>query len=994
MNWRRTVALALPILTAVPLLVTQAWAADPVPSIKVNEVESNGGVPGDWVELTNTGATPVDIGGWQIKDNDDTHVLTVPAGTTVAPGAFLAIDTEAAYGLGGGDSVRVFLADGVTLVDTYTWAAHAPITWGRCPDGAGEFAATVAPTKGAPNDCGTPSAFVKINEIESNGGTPGDWVELVNVGPIPVNIGGWLVKDNDDTHVFTVPAGTVIAPGAFLALDTEVAYGLGGADSVRVFLADGLTLADSHTWTAHAAVTYARCPNGTGAFTDSTAPTKGAANTCGSPAATVKINEIESNGGAPGDWVELTNTGATPVDVSGWLVKDNDDTHIHPIPAGSTIAPGGFLPVDVELSYGLGAADSARLYSADGLTLLDSHTWPAHAAVTYGRCPDGSGAFADTTAPTKGAANACGTTTPTGTPWPGGADVATADPAGLLGGNMSGLYHQPSGDAGPGSLWAVKNGPGTLYRLERNGAAWTPAETHTLKFPTGLGDPDAEGVTLTSAGVAGGVFVSTERDNGVSGVSRPAVLRFDPTGADGTLSAAREWVLTADLPVVGANAGLEAIAWVPDSYLTAKGFADERTGAAYKPSDYPNHGDGLFLVGVEGTGGVHAYALDQNGGAFTRVATVASGFPGVMELAYDPELKKLWVVCDDTCQGRAALFDVNAAGKLAATVVYDRPAGMPNLNNEGFAPAAQAECVAGRKPVFWTDDSNTGGHALRTGTIDCTALDLDADDDGIDDAIDPKKDDPANETFSDGVTSGRVLAREGRTVTVSDTTAPAGVLVAVGAGDQPARVQLNGVFGTVALTEGAYRITGGGKTYTVTALSGQAAVKVTVNGTPVTLTAGAGGSATLTEVPGNGTVAGIVGIGHTGDVTLTAAGVPAGTCGDIVVRNVIVATAGATSVSGTGANDLIIGRSADDVITGNGGDDCVVGQGGADTVTTADGNDRIDAGNGANAVSSGGGDDRIQGGNDADTFDCGEGTDVARPLRGANVNVEGRCETF
>ncbi|WP_083958070.1 lamin tail domain-containing protein [Herbidospora mongoliensis] len=990
MNWRRTVALVIPLLVGVPLLVTQAWAADPVPSIKVNEVESNGGTPGDWAELTNTGTTPVDVSGWIVKDNDDTHVFTIAAGTTVAPGAFLPVDVETSYGLGGADSVRVFLADGTTLVDTYTWAAHAPITWGRCPDGTGEFAATVASTKGAANDCGTPSAFVKINEIESNGGTPGDWVELVNVGPIPVNIGGWIVKDNDDTHVFTVPAGTTIAPGAFLALDTEVAYGLGGADSVRVFLADGVTLVDSHTWATHAAVTYGRCPNGTGAFADTAASTKGAANDCGTPASTVKLNEIESNGGTPGDWVELTNTGATPVDVSGWIVKDNDDTHIHTIPAGTTIAAGGFLPVDVETSYGLGGADSARLYSADGLTLLDSHTWAAHAAITWGRCPDGTGEFKENTAATKGAANACGGSGPSATPWPGGAGVATADGANVLGGNMSGLYNAESG-----ALWAVKNGPGTLYRLEYDGTKWAPVTTHPLKFPTGLGDPDAEGVTMTPAGVAGGVFVSTERDNGNSGVSRPAILRFDPTGVNTTLNATKEWVLTADLPVVGANLGLEAITWVPDSYLTSKGFVDEKTGAAYKPADYPNHGEGLFFVGVEGNGSVYAYALDQNGTNFTKVATIVSGFPGVMELTYDPEIKKLWVACDDTCQGRVATFDVNASGAFASTELYERPAGLPNLNNEGFAVAPQNECVAGRKPAFWTDDSNTGGHALRIGTVNCTVVDQDADDDGIGDNVDVKPSDATNETFSDkpkGTTSGKIQARGGRTVTVSETANPAGVLVAVGEGTLPAKTQFDGVFGSIEYGTGSYRITGDGKTSTVAALSGQAVLKVTVNGTPVTLTVGAGGSVTLTEVPGNGTVAGVIGIEHTGDVTLKANGV--GTCGDIVVRNVIVATAGAASVSGTSADDLIIGRSAADVIAGNGGDDCVYGQGGDDTVTTADGADHIDAGNGVNVVTSGGGDDWIQGGNDADTFDCGSGTDVTRPLRGANVNVEGRCETF
>ena len=45
------------------------------------------------------------------------------------------------------------------------------------------------------------------------------------------------------------------------------------------------------------------------------------------PVMTVHINEIESNGGVPGDWIELRNTGR-PVDLSGYLLQDNDDTHV------------------------------------------------------------------------------------------------------------------------------------------------------------------------------------------------------------------------------------------------------------------------------------------------------------------------------------------------------------------------------------------------------------------------------------------------------------------------------------------------------------------------------------------------------------------------------------------------------------------------------------------------------------------------------------------
>src|SRR5882757_6583454 len=61
---------------------------------------------------------------------------------------------------------------------------------------------------------------------------------------------------------------------------------------------------------------------------------------------TLHINEVESNGGLPDDWVEFTNTGASTIDISGWKMLDNDDTHpFYVFPSGSTISPGGYLVV-------------------------------------------------------------------------------------------------------------------------------------------------------------------------------------------------------------------------------------------------------------------------------------------------------------------------------------------------------------------------------------------------------------------------------------------------------------------------------------------------------------------------------------------------------------------------------------------------------------------------------------------------------------------------
>src|SRR6478735_9245242 len=132
----------------------------------------------------------------------------------------------------------------------------------------------------------------------------------------------------------------------------------------------------------------------------------------------VRINEVESNGGTPVDWIELVNTGTAAVDVSGLKLKDSDDTHSFVVvPGGTTIAAGGFYAVDVDVTggFGLGGADTARLFGTDGTTLLDSYSWTAHATTTYGRCPDGTGSFTTTASVTKGAANDCGGSTTTTT---------------------------------------------------------------------------------------------------------------------------------------------------------------------------------------------------------------------------------------------------------------------------------------------------------------------------------------------------------------------------------------------------------------------------------------------------------------------------------------------------------------------------------------------------------------------------------------------------
>lgn len=144
------------------------------------------------------------------------------------------------------------------------------------------------------------------------------------------------------------------------------------------------------------------------------------------PLLAVVINEVAATGD-PNDWIELYNAGASTVDLTGWLVRDDDATHAFVFGANTTLAAGAYLvierdPTNGGFDFGLGTADAVLLYDASS-TLVDSTSWltgqsPAGAA--WGRFPNGSGNFKTLLGPTRGAANVdnpastCGDGTPEG----------------------------------------------------------------------------------------------------------------------------------------------------------------------------------------------------------------------------------------------------------------------------------------------------------------------------------------------------------------------------------------------------------------------------------------------------------------------------------------------------------------------------------------------------------------------------------------------------
>jgi hypothetical protein len=316
------------------------------------------------------------------------------------------------------------------------------------------------------------------------------------------------------------------------------------------------------------------------------------------------------------------------------------------------------------------------------------------------------------------------------TSWPGPGDVTTVAATGLIRGNVSGLTYQPAADQTSAVLWATANIPGNLYRLLPDAAGFASdgdngwSEGKLLHFPDGQGAADAESVTLAES-PADGVYVASEHDNDAASTSRLSILRYDVNEPGTSLSATHEWNLTAVLPTVGANLGIEAITWVPDDYLTARAFFDESTQRIYDASSYPAHGAGVFFVGVEGTGKIHGVVLDHTSDSLQLVATISSPLSGVMSLEYDRDSGYLWFACDYACDNRSGVLSVDTTpgsatiGRFTVRRVFQPPAGLPSTDNEGIAIAPDAACEGGLKPFFWADDAALDGFALRQGRIPC-----------------------------------------------------------------------------------------------------------------------------------------------------------------------------------------------------------------------------------------------------------------------------------
>jgi len=220
-----------------------------IPEIIVSEINynSNNSIDaGDWVEIYNNSAIPIDLSDWNLKDRSDAYIFNIPFDTQLDPNDYLVIAENiekfnsiypgVTNVMGGfyfnfdnnGDDIKLFDL-GNNLI--FNVAYSDSLSWPKGADGTGRTLELITPgadpnnpsnwfdgcLRGSPGTyytaCENDIVFGEINYRSATVTDAGDWVELWNTTAIDIDISGWKFVDDEDTLLYTFLPGTILNAG-------------------------------------------------------------------------------------------------------------------------------------------------------------------------------------------------------------------------------------------------------------------------------------------------------------------------------------------------------------------------------------------------------------------------------------------------------------------------------------------------------------------------------------------------------------------------------------------------------------------------------------------------------------------------------------------------------------------------------------------------------------------------------------------------------------
>ncbi|WP_397444459.1 lamin tail domain-containing protein [Polaribacter sp. R77954] len=291
-------------------------------NISINEIMSSNettasdedGEFEDWIEIYNYGTTSVNLNGFGLSDQVDNPSKWVFPNIELAAKEYIivwasdknrAIDKDELHAnfkiKSGGEAIILSNASGVKISESPAVALATDKSYGRIPNGTGNWTFLETPTPKT-NNSGASSAVpekVAINEILSSNvagiqdedANNEDWIEIYNYGTDAINLSGFgLSDDRALPYKWVFPAITinpnqyiiVFASGkdrsnAGAQLHTNFKIGAGG-ETLLLTNGNGLLISGGPSANLAEDTSYGRQPDGTGSWFFFDTPTPGASN--------------------------------------------------------------------------------------------------------------------------------------------------------------------------------------------------------------------------------------------------------------------------------------------------------------------------------------------------------------------------------------------------------------------------------------------------------------------------------------------------------------------------------------------------------------------------------------------------------------------------------------------------------------------------------------------------------------------------------------------
>lgn len=583
----------------------------------------------DFVELFNGGGSPVNLAGMALgKSGEFADAWKFPAGASIPAGGHLVIwcdSARAASTSAAGPHNTGFALAGesgdVVLFNTAGQPVNKVGYGFQIKDQSigllsGDWQLLALPTPGAANTPAAPLGSLsglRFNEWLAAPPLLGvDWFEIYNTGPLPADLSGLYLSDSPAVASVT---NSPIAPLSFIGGNQWVLFMADGSpengrdhanfslnglgETLRLYDTN-LALLDTVDFGVQTTgVSQGLLPDGAPNLTSfPTTASPGDANFL--PVPGLVINEILTHTDSPlEDAVELFNSTASPIDISGWYLSDSKgDLKRYHIPDGTIVPAGGFKvfyqyqfgPADGEtdtpplFTFNAAHGDGVYLSEADAGQNLTGYrlgeTFDAAAnGVSFGRFQTSVGVeFVPLSARTFGMDNPA-----TLAQFRSGTGASNADP--LVGPVVINeiMYHPPDYST---------NSPDDEEYIELLNVTNTTVALYDPAHPT------------NTWRLANGVSFNFAADQTIPAGDRLLVVRFNPTNT-ALLNAFRARYGT-DAPIVGPysgllnNAGETVELWRPDAPQTAPhpdaGFVPQLLVERVSYSDrapWPTNADGF-----------------------------------------------------------------------------------------------------------------------------------------------------------------------------------------------------------------------------------------------------------------------------------------------------------------------------------------------------------------------------------------------------------------